>query len=91
MKKYTEFENDGKYVHKSQHTFNQENLEDYSIKTDPDFRRAKDTDIIYDKIHNTDWNKESNYHNSVRINGKNTTRTLRMSNRDWHKLNNITK
>ena len=46
--------------------------------------RSKDNEDANHKI-------ESDNYNSVRINGKNTTRTLRMSNRDWHKLNQITK
>ena len=44
--------------------------------------KSKTDEDLNDKI-------ESDYHNTYRINGKYKTRTLRMSNKDWHKLNNI--
>ena len=81
--------NSGEYVQDSLNTFNQDNLADFSWRTDGENRRQKDKDIIYENMSKTDWSKESLYHNTYRINGKNTTRTIKMSNRDWHKLNQI--
>ena len=46
--------------------------------------KSKTDEDLNDKI-------ESDYYNTYRINGKYRTRTLRMSNKDWHKLNQITK
>ena len=51
--------------------------DDYSFRRNPDYRRQDTIDIIYDRIQNTNWNKESDYYNSVRVNGVNTTRTLK--------------
>ena len=67
---------------------NKEALDDYSFKSHVDYRRQADTDKIFDTINNTDWSKESLYHNSVRVNGKNNIgRTIKMNNKLWHKLN----
>ena len=70
---------------------NRSNQHDYSVRIDPNYQRQETIDEIFDKIEKTDWSKESLYHNTYRINGKNTTRTIKMSNRDWHKLNQIIK
>ena len=51
--------------------------DDYGFRRNPDYRRQDTIDIIYDRIQNTNWNKESDYYNSVRVNGVNTTRTLK--------------
>ena len=32
------------------------------------------------------WSKESEYHNTYRVNGRNTTKTLRMSNKKWQSI-----
>ena len=67
---------------------NDKNLEDYSSKTTGEFRRQLDKDHTYDTVINVDWKKESDYYNSYRVNGKyNKGRTIKMSNKEWHKLN----
>ena len=67
---------------------NESNQQDYTTKTNGDYRRQLDKNLIHDYIENTDWTKESLYHNSVRVNGKNNIgRTIKMNNKDWHKLN----
>ena len=64
------------------------NQADYGSKTNGDYRRQLDKNLIHDYIETTDWSKESLYHNSVRVNGKNNIgRTIKMNNKDWHKLN----
>ena len=63
--------------------------DDYSYRIDPDYRRQDTSDEIYDRIKNTNWSRESEYHNTYRVNGNNTTKTLRMSNKKWHQLNKI--
>ena len=56
---------------------NDENLNDFTSKTDGDFRRQLDKDHTYNKIENTNWESEANYHNSYRVNGKeNKGRTI---------------
>ena len=56
---------------------NSENFSPYEDRSSGNFRRFEDTDKILNKIHKTNWSSESNYHNTYRINGKNTTRTLK--------------
>ena len=67
----------------SLYTFNSENIADFGYKTDESFRRVKDSNIIFDKIEGTNWNKESNYHNSYSMN---IGRTIKMKNKEWHAL-----
>ena len=56
---------------------NDQQQADFSSKTDGEFRRQLDKDYTYNMIENIDWNKESNYHNSYRVNGKyNLGRTI---------------
>lgn len=75
-----EFEKD-KPLHK---LGNQFNLEQYETKTEgSSFRRQYDRDLSYDKLKNTDWKKESDYYNSYH-----KDKTLRMPNKEWHKLTN---
>ena len=67
---------------------NDANQSDFASKTDGNYRRQIDKNLIHDYIENTDWSKESLYHNSVRVNGKNNIgRTIKMSNKEWHRLN----
>ena len=67
---------------------NDTNSNDFTTKTDGEYRRQLDKDITFDNIEKTDWDKESYYHNSVRVNGKNNIgRTIKMSNKEWHRLN----
>ena len=55
------------------------NLEDYSVKTTGEFRRQIDKDLTFLKLKETDWDKESNYHNSYLVNGKeNKGRTIKL-------------
>lgn len=68
--------------------FNKDNLADYNIRTDEDFRRQRDLDIIWDRINNTDWKKESDYFNSYHR--KNKGNAIRMNNKQYLKLNNLT-
>ena len=56
---------------------NKNNQADYSWRVNPDFERQETIDFIHDSLKNINWNKESDYYNSVRINGVNTTRTLK--------------
>ena len=56
---------------------NDQQQADFSSKTDGEFRRQLDKDYTYNKIENTNWESESNYHNSYRIDGKyNLGRTI---------------
>ena len=67
---------------------NYTNNDDFSFRTDPNYIRQFTSDNINDDLNNTDWSKESYYHNSVRVNGKNNIgRTIKMNNKLWHKLN----
>ena len=67
----------------------QSNHPDYGWRTDPEFERQKDLDKIFDELNNTNWEKESDYHNTVYLGkGKyNKGRTLRMKNKEYHELN----
>ena len=57
---------------------NQYNQSRYEDKTDGDFRRSYDSMVTSERIQNTNWSSESNYHNSYRVNGKNVIgRTLK--------------
>ena len=56
---------------------NSENFSPYEDRSSGSFRRFEDTDKILNKIHKTNWSSESDYYNTVRVNGKNTTRTLK--------------
>ena len=57
----------------------QHNHPDFGWKTDSEFRRSHDSDKIHDMLNNTDWDKESNYHNSYQVNGKeNKGRTIKL-------------
>ncbi len=65
------------------------NQDDYSLKTDPNYLRQETINKIFDDLNNIDWKQESGYHNQYYLGeGKYGTRTLRMNNKDWHKLNN---
>ena len=46
--------------------------------------KSKTDEDLNDKL-------ESDHHNTVRVNGKNMIRAIKMPNRDWHKLNQIIK
>ena len=68
--------------------FNQDNIVGFEARSQPDYRRQLDQDKSYDNLNKLDWDKESYYHNSVRVNGKNNIgRTIKMNNKLWHKLN----
>ena len=70
---------DNKVVQDSMYTFNAENIADFGYKTDENFRRYKDSNLIYDKLENTDWNFESDYYNAYYVNGKwNKGRTIKL-------------
>ena len=58
---------------------NKKNLDSYSDKINPEYERTDTANKIFDKVKNTNWSRESEYHNTVRINGKNTTRTLKLN------------
>lgn len=59
--------------------FNNDNLADYSSKTDEDYRRSSDLIKILDTMRTTDWEQESKYHNYYRVNGKvNIGRTIKL-------------
>ena len=60
---------------------NKKNLDEYSHKVSPDYDRSNTINKIHDHIKNTNWSRESEYHNTYRINGKNTTRTLKLKNK----------
>ena len=65
---------------------NNTNLDDYSPRSSGSFRRSLDIDLTSDLITNTNWEKESNYFNSVRINKRNMrSRTIKMNNKEWLK------
>ena len=70
---------------------NKANQEDYSFRTDGDHLRQIDTDRIHDYIESTNWSEESKYHNTYynHKNKKYGTRTLKMKNKEWHKLNTL--
>ena len=53
------------------------NLDSYTKKLDTNYDRQDTIDKTYDRIHKTNWSSESDYYNTVRVNGKNTTRTLK--------------
>ena len=58
---------------------NQYNQSRYEDKTDGDFRRSYDSMVTSEKIHTTNWKKESDYHNSYLVNGKyNKGRTIKL-------------
>ncbi len=73
-----------KEIYDSLYTNNKENLMDYSDRVSPDNRSQKDKDRIKDWIENTNWESESQYHNSYH--GV-KCRTIRMNNKEWHRLN----
>ena len=67
---------------------NQDNFANYDDLTDSNFRRGRDQDEIKAKLHKTNWAVESQYHNTYyHGNGKYGTRTIKMSNKQWHKIN----
>ena len=68
---------------------NRSNETDYNLRTDGDYQRQADVDKIYETIENTNWSKESEYHNTY-YNLKTNTygkREIKMNNKKWHKLN----
>ena len=68
---------------------NKANQEDYTSRTGVNFQRSIDVDHIYDWIEKTNWSKESEYHNTCynHMTKKYGVRTLKMKNKEWHKLN----
>ncbi len=65
---------------------NDTNQLQYEARKNPDHRRQEDSDLIDDYINNTNWENESNYFNSVRINKRNMrSRTIKMNNKEWLK------
>ena len=58
--KYNEhIHNDYNVLPDTMYTFNAENIADFSFKTDENFRRHKDSNLIFDKIETTNWQYES--------------------------------
>ena len=70
---------------------NKANETDFNFRTDGDHQRQIDVDHIYDWIEKTNWSKESEYHNTYynHITKKYGIRTLKMNNKEWHKLNTL--
>ena len=58
---------------------NDSNQDDYSLKSSSEYRRQVDKDLTYANLNNTDWQKESDYHNSYYVNGTwNKGRTIKL-------------
>ena len=51
------------------YTFNANNVDDFSFRTEEGYRKSKDTDIIFDRLKNTNWKSESDYYNYNRHEG----------------------